>query len=354
MRKILAFLVGAAVAFAIGMLFYEAFLRYSGSVDPSMVESDPDFGLRLIKNHRFVLVNEGFSIGKVNKYGYLGPGYPPEKPVGVVRIALMGDSYVAAHQLFDRHHFRSLLEKRLNEIGGPRVEVLNFGFPATNFEQMYMYYRIFAEKFDPDYVLYFIGTSSLNTPSDEVGPRLKVEGDSLRIDESFRKSPAFARRRKLDLISRLAMYSLFRKAKEVYARGNTPDVVFDKFYRLVNAGKAARAGGGSMSVEKPERLPLNHAIVERLGADNRTPPPTSIIVIRDGLPQEFVDFAIADGVQCFDPTPALDSLATEGIDPHYWKGSHRSGHWNQYAHRAVAAYLERKFIPLLDSRVSGL
>ncbi len=353
-RKRFALLIGMAVAFAIGMLFYEAFLRYSGSSGPSIVESDEAFGLRLKEDTHVIFINEGFSLGKVNEYGYLGPGYPPEKPQGVTRIALMGDSYVAGHHLFDRHHFRRIMEDGISASMGGKVEVLNFGFPAINFEQMYIYYKVFAERYSPDYVMYFVGIGSLNNPVDEVGPRLKIEGDTLRIDNSFRKSGAFARIKKLDHLRRLGLYTLLRKARQIYARGSGPEIVFDKFYKLAKGGSGDDDAPDKELLEKPKRMPINRAVVEKLGETNRGGVATSIIVIRDGLPQTFVDFAIANGVQCFDPTPGLDSLAAEGIDPHYWKGSQRTGHWNQYAHRVVGAYLTRKLIQLLDTEVSGL
>jgi len=358
-RKRIALLVGMAVAFAIGMLFYEVFLRYSGSSGPSVVESDEAFGLRLKADMPYIFVNEGFSLGKVNQYGYLGPGYPPEKPDGVIRIALMGDSYVAGHHMFDRHHFRSHIEKDLNELTGGRVEVLNFGFPAINFEQMYVYYRVFAERYSPDYVLYFIGTSSLNNPVDEIGPRLKLEADTLRIDNGFRKGPAFARVKKLDRLRKVGLFSLVRKAKQIYAKGSGPEIVFDKFYWLAKGGRGDEKKK-KVPEEKPKRIAINHAVVEALAETNRQAvagregAATSVIVIRDGLPQTFMDFAGTSGLDLFDPNPGLDSLEASGIDPHYWKGSQRNGHWNQYAHRVVAAYLTRKLTPLLDTEVSGL
>jgi hypothetical protein len=342
-------LLGGLIAFTAGMVFYEAFLRFSGSSSPSIVESDREYGVRLIKDTQFIFVNEGFSLGEVNEYGYLGPGYPPEKPEGVLRIALMGDSYVAGHQLFDRHHYRYHIEKDLRASTGAPVQVLNFGFPATNFEQMYLRYLVFAEDFSPDYVLYFIGRNSLSSASDEIGPRLELEADTLRVDNSFLLSQDFARARQLDPLKRLGLFTLWRKAREVYLSGSTLEVIFDKFYRLA-------AGGGESGPEDEtpgnmsRRAPLNRAIIERLAAENRDGDTQNMIVLRGKLPRPFVEFAASRGVRCFDPTPGLDSLAADGIDPHYWKGSQRSGHWNQYAHRVVAAYLTRKLTPLLRAR----
>jgi hypothetical protein len=347
-RRRLAILVGLAVSLVITGLFFEAFLRYSGSTIPSIVRSSEAFGLLMKPDTDVVFVNEGFSLGKVNELGYLGPAYPVEKPAGAIRIALLGDSYVAGHHLFDRHHFRSLMEDQLGGVSSGDVEVLNFGFPAVNFEQMYIYHEVFIKRFSPDFVLYFIGTSSLNKPSDEVGPRLKLEADSLRIDHSFRQSGAFARLQKLDFLRQFSLYALLRKAKELYARGSGPEIILDKFYRLAKGSGTGKKAERGDPEEKPGRMPLNRAVVESLAKANARGPSTSIIVVRDGLPDTFLEFARSQGVLCLDPTPDLDSLAATGIDPHYWKGSQRNGHWNHYAHRVVADFLSQELAPIIN------
>jgi hypothetical protein len=354
MGKVLRSATGFGLAFVAAMILLELFVRFSGTSSPTITLDDPSFGRLIRPNFNVVFLNEGFKIGKTNTYGYLGRGYPPEKPPGAVRIALMGDSYVAGNHLFDRHHFGTLMEERLNSLLDREVQVLNLGFPAVNFEQMYIYYQVFGKKFHPDLALYFIGTGSLNTPIDEVGPRLKLEGDSLGIDYSFRSSRRYARSRRLSLIRELALYPLVHKAREMHARGATPGIIFDKFYRLLAAG-----AGGELEeepveatqaepIEDPGRAQINRAIVVELGKMNSEGATTSIIVVRDPLPAAFVKFAEQNGVLVLDPGPALERLARQGVNPRYWPGSHRSGHWNPYAHRAIADYLADRIAPLLQ------
>jgi hypothetical protein len=103
-------------------------------------------------------------------------------------------------------------------------------------------------------------------------------------------------------------------------------------------------------VERPRRRPINRAIVKKLGEANRQGSPISIIMARGDLPETFIDFVRANDVLYFDPAAKLDSLAQAGIDPNYWAGSQRKGHWNHYAHRVIAAFLLEKMAPLMPDR----
>ncbi len=352
MREHVRFFLKMTLTFTIAMVLLELFLRFSATTTPSVLVDDDMFGKMMKPSTDVTFVNEGLRIGRINRYGYLGPAYAPRKEEGTVRIALMGDSYVAGHHLFDRHHFRYLLEQGLNQLCDSHVEVLNFGFPALNFEQMYLYYEVFARKFAPDFVIYVIGTSSLNQPSDEVGPRLVVTDDSVHISYAFRSSKRFAISKRLSPLKRLALYSLLRKGKQIYDRGDAPKVIFDKFFILAR-GSGRSAEKHSVPVERPERKAINRAIVRQLGMSNREGGPVSIIVTRGELPRGFVEFAKNNGVAVWDPSARLDSLARSGIDPNWWAGSQRKGHWNQYAHRVIGDFLVHKMLPFIKSLAKG-
>jgi hypothetical protein len=72
-----------------------------------------------------------FSVGiQTNSRGFRDREREPAKPGGVVRIALLGDSFVEALQVPLEKTAGQLLETRLNVAHGdskPRYEVLNFG-----------------------------------------------------------------------------------------------------------------------------------------------------------------------------------------------------------------------------------
>ena len=56
-----------------------------------------------------------------------------------VRIAVVGDSYVEAVQLFDKYNFMSVLQERLSQVTEASVEVLNFGRSGMDLRTMYIY-----------------------------------------------------------------------------------------------------------------------------------------------------------------------------------------------------------------------
>ena len=114
------------------IIVLELFIQNSGVGNLSISENDRQNGQVLKKNTNIIYFNEGFYIGKTNKYGYYGPDYDTIKSEGSLRIALIGDSYVEGHQVFDRNHFRCLLEKNLNDSLNKKVEVLNFGMSGFN------------------------------------------------------------------------------------------------------------------------------------------------------------------------------------------------------------------------------
>ena len=118
---------------------------------------------------------------EVNTFGYLGPGYPAEKPANTIRIALIGDSYVAGLQLFERHHFRARLERELSAATGERIEVLNFGIGGIDFRGMYAMYEGKVLRYQPDLVLFFVTKRDFQTKDTLPAPGVVLNGKSLDI-----------------------------------------------------------------------------------------------------------------------------------------------------------------------------
>lgn len=345
------------LVFIVVLFFFELFLRWSGSSRPSEMVTDDTLGLAYKPKTDIIALKEGFRLGRINEYGYYGPAYLPEKPKGVIRIALVGDSFVLGRYLFDRHHFRRILEDELNKRTQATVQVFNFGFTAANFERMFLYYELFGAKFSPDYVLYFVSTNSLNRTDMAIGPRVKVRDDSLSIDYSFRTSEEFQSMKRWSELRELGLYSLLRKCAGRFEGPGAPRVLlstfFGRFASIYYALFWPRPDLGdddAKKVEAHESKEVNRAIVREIAAMNERGPTKYIIVCRDDLPESFVRYVRENGITYFDPSDELDELVRSGIDPHYWKGSQTTGHWNQYAHRVVGDFLIEKMAPLLEGR----
>jgi lysophospholipase L1-like esterase len=92
---------------------------------------------------------------RVNSLGLRGPETTVEKPRGVRRVALLGDSIAFGYWVEDRQGVARQLEALLGAAtaGGGRVEVLNFGVPGYNLEQDIEMLRSRALAFEPDVVV---------------------------------------------------------------------------------------------------------------------------------------------------------------------------------------------------------
>ena len=105
-KRVLASLLLAAVAAILGLAVVEGLCRAvlpEGSA--SSIVPDPVLGYRRAPGARFV--EEGESprrvVVTVNSQGWRGPDRPTQKPDGVFRVALLGDSYVESTEIGRAH-----------------------------------------------------------------------------------------------------------------------------------------------------------------------------------------------------------------------------------------------------------
>ncbi|GJM44642.1 MAG: hypothetical protein DHS20C21_14840 [Gemmatimonadota bacterium] len=345
--RILRFLTGGGVALVACLIALELFLRLSGTSIPSFVQDDARFGRVLRPDTPLLFVNEGFYLGDVNHYGYLGPGRPPEKTAGTVRIALLGDSFVEGFQLLDRQHLRSRLERGLNETGDAPVEVLNFGFSGFNFPRMYHYWSELVADYDPDLVLFFVGVDDFQQPSTDLGPRFRTEGDSLVVDLGFRDTRSFRRKTQFSATRHFGFYTLFKKAYQLVRQGRTAAIVLDKLHPAHGA-PAAEIDWAGESVN-PAMDRVNERMLAALGEANASGDVRIAFVVKRDLGDHYPELLSRNGLRLLDPEPALDVLRAQGIDPHWWPATSRRGHWNADAHAAIAGFLEPEVRRLIEA-----
>jgi lysophospholipase L1-like esterase len=99
----------------------------------------------------------------INRLGMRGPEASEDKPSGVVRVAVIGDSIAFGYWVEENDAFPRQLETML---GGPRrVEVLNFGVPGYDLEQYVETVRTRALAFSPDVVVVGFCLNDLEGPT---------------------------------------------------------------------------------------------------------------------------------------------------------------------------------------------
>jgi len=221
-------LAGAAIALALGELALRAVgFSYAAFYTPDALE-----GARLRPLAAGWQRAEGEAYVQINSQGLRDREHPVEKPAGVYRIAVLGDSYAEAIQMPIEQAFWSLLPRQLESCGfaaGRRIEAINFGVSGYGTAQELLTLRHRAWQYSPDLVLlaFFPGndvrnnSKALETQLDR--PFFVLRTGGLELDESFRKSTRFQeslrRVEHFTALRDLRLYELTRKVRAAADNG---------------------------------------------------------------------------------------------------------------------------------------
>jgi hypothetical protein len=129
-------------------------------------QPDSSLGWKFVPNMEFLntdhywYAREFSSKIKINSQGFRDKERKETKGKNIFRIAILGDSMVAARQVSFKKTASQLLEKKLNdelsESTGEKFEVLNFGVGAFGLSQYYLTWQNYASQFKPDIVFAYI------------------------------------------------------------------------------------------------------------------------------------------------------------------------------------------------------
>ncbi len=104
---------------------------------------------------------QGFpAFWRFNNYGLNDSDYTLEKPPGVFRIVVVGDSFPQALQVEREQGFTWLLEDMLNTDSPRRIEVINLSVDAYGTDRELLLYAALGWRFQPDLVLLSIYTGN--------------------------------------------------------------------------------------------------------------------------------------------------------------------------------------------------
>ena len=372
----LALLLGSAV-FALAA--FEIVLRAIGYSAPIWFEPDPRLGWRMRPGLAARYTQEGRGFVRANAEGMRDRDHLPDKPAGVYRIAVLGDSYAEARQVEREQAFWALLPGELAACGfqsGSEIEVLNFGVSGYGTAQEYLMLESTAIRYQPDLVLLQftngndVRNNSFALEPEKERPFFMLGGDgALRIDESYASSPGFRARssfgselaRKATDRSRVLQLARFMKEHSFFPRAHAGDALeqglepavlaaprdalWEDAWRvteglIAKTGEFARRNGAGFVV-----VTVPYAIQVHPDARQRAALQAKLGVSDLFYPDRRVARAAGkSGLLALPLAPEMQQLAEKSGA--YFHGFERSGlgrgHWNAEGHRAAARIIARR------------
>jgi lysophospholipase L1-like esterase len=143
--------------------------------------------------------HEGRAYVEVSPAGFRDRLHALEKPAGVYRIAVIGDSAAEALQIDMKSTFWWQLQEKLRScpgLGGREVEALNFSASGYGTAQEALLLESSAIRYKPDLVLLaFAGNdvrdNSIKLTSEKDRPFFLLDGERLKLDTSFTDAAQF-------------------------------------------------------------------------------------------------------------------------------------------------------------------
>ena len=122
----------------------------------SWIAPDPLLGYRCIPGQYWVFEESDHPIQiRFNRYGWRGEDWSPGKRTGILRLAVLGDSFVEAAQVEEQGTFLKLVEEDLSKSYGTQAELLNFGRSGYGPTEELIVLQNEVQKFQPDWVVLF-------------------------------------------------------------------------------------------------------------------------------------------------------------------------------------------------------
>ncbi len=335
------FLFGVALLFTLALS--ELFVRTSHLASVSYMEFYKDIGRGNRRNLNYLYFNEGFGIGRFNRYRYIGEPNPPLKKDNTIRIILMGDSYIEAFHVFERDYFGNIAENILaNKFPKKRFELLNFGHSGFDIADIYAYQKIFADKFNPDFILYMLSKNDLEPKYvDKLRPKTILVNDTLTISYNFEPSDIKIYEKTKFLTQNSCILNMLNNGRRIARETPILSILLDKIYTLYNPVHE------KVITENNSKYLIN-SVTEKIVKS--LDPQKIIFINRDiqELPREFQKLCFDNGYEYFDLSKKLNSMKEQGIDPFEWKVTKKRGHWNQFAHHIVGEEVAKIISKIID------
>lgn len=194
-RTLLARTAVAGVSALVTLLLVEVGLRVTGFEFPLPSMRHPDRGIAYVPDMKWHQSLEGAAQIRTNSLGFRDEEWSVDGPENGFRIAVLGDSFVAAVEVDDDERFTELMAERLADAAvfdGRSIEVMNFGVGGYGTAQELIVWRNEVRQFAPDMVILAVCTANdiVNNSASLQGahkrPFFDLQNGRLVLDNSFR------------------------------------------------------------------------------------------------------------------------------------------------------------------------
>jgi len=348
--KIIKQLIVFILSFVFVLILAELFIRNAKISEVSFAEYYDDIGKGLAHADTYVYFNEGFGITSTNSSRFIGEDVPFKKEENTIRIALIGDSYVESIQIFERHYFGNITEDILNKKYNQqniKIEVLNFGRSSFNIGNMYAYQKLFVDKFNPDYILYFLSINDLKCDYSypPLLPITTIDKSNLITTINNNKEELNTYQNTKFLTQNFALGNILNFCRNKINDKETLPIILDKFYtKTSNTAENIPYNAGA----KYEIDSITYKIINTLDAN-------TIIVNRDTcqLPKTFKALCIANDLRYLELSPTFDSLKNSGIMYNKWTVTNKVGHWKQNTHKAIGVTIANEISDIIQHTITN-
>ncbi len=231
-RKILGAIALILFGSALALVVLDVGIRVVNHWYPYFYCYDAERGWGLNPGAHGRYTREGGADLRINQDGFRGPDYARPKPAGVVRVAVLGDSYVEAMQVAEDQTFTAVIGRTLATspaLRGRRVEALNFGVDGYGTAQELLTLQRKVWAYQPDIVVLaiFLGNdirnNSVTLEGDQCRPFYVPDGTGLKLTGPFINQPSYRLWCEARFDYRdLRLLELFRNTLEVTTSGGRP------------------------------------------------------------------------------------------------------------------------------------
>lgn len=277
MKRWLTNMGALAVGLGVSLVLAEVMLRLVGVHYPAFYRVDRQRGYALRPGAQGTWTREGWGRVRVNGAGFRGPEESTTPAPGVLRIAVLGDSFTEGLQVDEPATWPQQVQALLmrDQTCGLRrghpagVDVLNFGVGGYGTGQQLLTWRHLSRAYHPDLVLLAVYPGNDFTDNEPQAradrPVFRLdENGLLQLDNSFRSSASYRSRtswpgRLVDgLINHSRLLQLLNEAKNRWAaRSAAP------------SQQAARQAVPSTPQASPQAWALTDALIGALAAETR-------------------------------------------------------------------------------------